>query len=324
MKKIGILFGRECCFPHALIERINSFGDPALIAEPVNLHAVDSGTPADYAVVLDRISQDVPFYRAWLKHAALHGTAVVNNPFSSSADEGFFNHGLAMKLGVTVPHTVLLPSRDHPAGCTAESFRNLAYPLDWDRIFALIGWPARLTPLTGAGSKPVRLVDNPDEFFQAYHETGQSVMLLQSGIQCEDYYRCYCVGGATVHIMPYAPQNPPARRYTVERPPAAPELLARLERDARTLHQALGHDFSTVEFAIHHGVPHAVDCGNPAPETDRQTVGEANFAWIVEAAARMLMERARTHRDGADNLTWGKFVQSSAAKSAVASFTKKK
>jgi glutathione synthase/RimK-type ligase-like ATP-grasp enzyme len=32
-------------------------------------------------VIIDRISQDVPFYRAYLKNAAVNGTYVINNPF---------------------------------------------------------------------------------------------------------------------------------------------------------------------------------------------------------------------------------------------------
>ena len=56
--------------------------------------------PCGYDVVIDRISQDVPFYRAWLKNEALSGSAVVNNPFWWSADEKFFNNALATKIGV--------------------------------------------------------------------------------------------------------------------------------------------------------------------------------------------------------------------------------
>lgn len=312
MKKIGILFGRERTFPHALIERINSLNDPAVTAEPVTINQVAQGEPSSYAVILDRISQDVPFYRAYLKNAALNGTAVVNNPFWWSADEKFFNNCLATKLGVAVPHTVILPSKDHPADCSAESFSNLAYPLDWDGIFGYVGFPAYFKPHAGGGWKNVYKVNNREEFFKAYNETGQLVMLLQSEVQFDDYYRCYCIGGTDVRIMPYEPRNAHHLRYVVNRPPAAPALLERIKRDVLALNQALGYDFNTVEFGVSQGVPYAIDFCNPAPDADRNSVGEENFAWVVEAAARMLVARAKAHRDGADNLTWGKFVQASA------------
>jgi len=314
MKKIGILFGRERSFPEALIARINALQDPGLTAEPVTINKVAQGEATGYAVILDRISQDVPFYRAYLKNAALNGTAVVNNPFWWSADEKFFNNCLATKLGVAVPKTVILPSKDHPADCTAESFSNLAFPLDWDAIFSYIGWPAYFKPHSGGGWKNVYKVRTPDEFFKAYAETGQLVMLLQSEVQFDDYYRCYCIGGTDVRIMPYEPRNPHHLRYVVDRPPASQELLARIERDVRTLNQALGYDFNTVEFAISGGVPYAIDFCNPAPDADRKSVGDENFQWVIEAAAKMLIRKAQAHRAGADNLTWGSYIRDAAKK----------
>src|SRR5580765_7596167 len=100
-------------------------------AESVVISKVEQGEPTEYAVIIDRISQDVPFYRAYLKNAALCGTAVINNPFWWSADEKFFNNCLATKIGIPVPKTVILPSKDLPADTTNQSFSNLAYPLDW-------------------------------------------------------------------------------------------------------------------------------------------------------------------------------------------------
>jgi len=114
MKKIGILHGKERSFPEAFVERINSKNIPGIVAEPVKIDKVIQGVATEYAVIVDRISQDVPFYRAYLKNAALCGTAVINNPFWWSADEKFFNNCLATKIDVPVPKTVILPSRDLP------------------------------------------------------------------------------------------------------------------------------------------------------------------------------------------------------------------
>ena len=124
MKKIGILFGMEDTFPWAFIEQVNKTAPKGIMAEAVQIDKVEQGVSTDYAVIIDRISQDVPFYRAYLKNAALCGTAVINNPFWWSADEKFFNNCLAIKLGVPVPKTVLLPSRERPTDTTEKSFRN--------------------------------------------------------------------------------------------------------------------------------------------------------------------------------------------------------
>src|ERR1700752_1478192 len=130
MKKIGVLFGKERSFPMGLVERVNSKNVEGIVAEPVRIDKVVQGESSGYAVIFDRISQDVPFYRAFLKNAAICGTAVINNPFWWSADEKFFNNCLATKINVPVPKTVLLPFNTLPADTSDQSFSNLAYPSD--------------------------------------------------------------------------------------------------------------------------------------------------------------------------------------------------
>ena len=103
MKKIGILFGQENSFPQAFVDRVNQKTEKNITAEFVRIDKVMQAEPLDYSVIIDRISQDVPFYRATLKNAAICGTAVINNPFWWSADEKFFNNALAVKLGIPVP-----------------------------------------------------------------------------------------------------------------------------------------------------------------------------------------------------------------------------
>ena len=72
---------------------------------------------------------------------------------------------------MAVPPTVLLPHKQHPPGTTDQSMRNLMFPLNWDEIFAYVGWPAFLKPFDGGGWKNVYKVDSPEEFFNAYNET---------------------------------------------------------------------------------------------------------------------------------------------------------
>src|SRR5712672_3718169 len=164
MKKIGILFGQENSFPWAFIDRVNQkTGGKEIVAEAVRIDKVVQGEPCGYDVIVDRISQDVPFYRAYLKNAALCGTAVINNPFWWSADEKFFNNCLATKIGVPVPKTVILPSREHPADTNDQSFSNLAFPLDWEDIFRYIGFPAYMKPFAGGGWKHVYKLRRTEE-----------------------------------------------------------------------------------------------------------------------------------------------------------------
>lgn len=312
MKKIGVLHGMERSFPEALVENINKMGLKDISAEPVLVDMVAQGADSGYAVIIDRISQDVPFYRAYLKNAAAAGAAVINNPFWWSADEKFFNNALATKVGVPVPNTVILPSHDRPNDTSESSFANLKYPQSWDKIFDYIGWPAYMKPHSGGGWKNVYKLNTIDEFFAAYKETAQLVMMLQEEIEFTDYFRCYCINRSEVHIMRYEPKNPHHLRYVSDKGPASAKLLSTVKEYVLALNHALGYDFNTVEFAIRNGTPYAIDFCNPAPDADVNSVGQENFDWIINAASKMAVERAKAQQPGKDNLTWGTYITDAA------------
>jgi hypothetical protein len=292
MKKIGVLFGMENTFPGALVERINAMDVPDVRAEFVQTGAAHMAQPCGYDVVVDRISHDIPFYRAWLKNAVLTGTRVINNPFWWSADDKFFNYALADRLGVAVPRTVALPHKEHPAGTTDRSMRNLQYPLDWEGIFGYVGFPAFLKPFDGGGWRDVHRVTSPAEFFRAYDQSRDLCMTLQAAVNFQEYFRCYVIGQEKVRIMPYDPRQPFHERYLKEPPPYDEGLLDRVERDALTLCRALGYDLNTVEFAVEDGVPYAIDFMNPAPDADLHSVGAASFEWVVNAVADLAVRKA--------------------------------
>ena len=316
MKKIGILFGQERSFPTAFIEEINRRKVPGIVAEPVHINKVIQGESSGYAVIVDRISQDIPFYRAYLKNAALCGAAVINNPFWWSADEKFFNNCLATKIEVPVPKTVILPSRDLPQDTSDQSFSNLAFPLDWEGIFSYIGFPAYMKPFAGGGWKNVYRLTSQEDFFDKHAETNQLVMLLQEEIVFEEYYRCYCIGGKYVRIMPYEPRNPHHLRYVADFLPSE-ERLKEMEAIVLRINAYLGYDFNTVELAVRDGVPYAIDFCNPAPDADIKSVGEANFQWVVDTAATFAIEKAQAQQEGKDNLTWGNYLKNGVTGTAL-------
>jgi len=314
MKKIGILFGQERSFPQAFVNKVNELEGTEIVAEFVNINKVFQGETLGYDVIIDRISQDVPFYRAALKNAAITGTAVINNPFWWSADEKFFNNALALKLGIPVPKTALIPSHARPDDTTGESFSNMAFPLDWEGIFGYVGFPAYMKPFDGGGWKEVYRLEDAADFFHKHSLTNQHVMMLQEEIIFDEYFRCYCIGGKYVRMMQYEPRNPFHLRYAVEHPPSSEKLLATIHDYVIKLNQHLGYDFNTVEFAVKDGIPYAIDFCNPAPDAEVSSVGQDNFDWVVETAAKYAIERAREHVSGQDNLTWGEYLKSSIVK----------
>ena len=102
VKKIGVIVGREWSFPPAFIEEVNS-RNAGVIAEYVKLGGTPMNEPCEYAVLIDRISHEIPYYRTYLKNAMLQGAYCINNPFWWSADDKFFGASLITKLGIASP-----------------------------------------------------------------------------------------------------------------------------------------------------------------------------------------------------------------------------
>src|SRR6202022_2010871 len=166
-RRVGLLGGRENTFLEPFMDTVNRKGrGQGVTAELALLQGTPEEEEPDYAVLVDRISHEVPYYRAHLKSAVLQGTVVVNDPFWWEADEKFFECTLARELGVSVPKTVVLPNKSD------QSLRNLQYPLDWDSLIEYTGLPAILKPNTGGGWKDVYRVDTKEELIWAYDQSG--------------------------------------------------------------------------------------------------------------------------------------------------------
>jgi hypothetical protein len=293
VKRVGLLVGRERTFPVSLIESINDRGGGEVVAELVKVGGVRHEGPIPYDLIIDRISHEVPFYRAFLKRAALEGVIVINNPFWWSADDKFFNFSLATKLGVAIPRTVLLPQKSYIEGITSESLRNLEFPVDWQGIADYVGFPAILKPFDGGGWKNVSRVNSLEELWQIYNTTGTLCMTLQEMIEWDEFVRCYCIGQEDVLIMPYDPRKAylSGEQYVHDPAYLSEDLAARVSRDVLTLNRALGYDINTVEFAIKDDIPYAIDFMNPAPDAELASVGEFYHNWLTKTVTDLVFRR---------------------------------
>jgi hypothetical protein len=304
--KVGLLCGREHAFPPAFLDRVNNLGARhGVTAEPVTLTGTRMGEASGYRVIVDRISHEVEYFRAFLKHAVLEGTYVINNPFWWTADDKFFNYSVAARLGVAVPKTVVLPQKSYPPeyDLTSESLHNLGYPVDWEGLLDYVGRPAILKPYTGGGWKHVYKVHDARELIAAYDGTGPYCMTLQQFIHFDRYVRCFTFGKTDIVPVAYDPHR---RTYLVEHEYLSPELGARIVNDAQTLNTALGYEMNTIEFAVQDGVPYAIDFLNPAPDFERDRITEFYFEMVVQRMAELVIDRAR---NGKPQQTWPRWAE---------------
>jgi hypothetical protein len=300
-RKIGLLVGREWSFPPAFLEEVRKRG-AGVEAEYARLGGTRMDEPCPYAVLIDRISHEVPYYRTYLKHAALQGATVVNNPFMWTADDKFFEATLAAKLGVAHPKTVALPNKEYVPGIVpAESLRNLAYPLDWDAILHYVGLPCVLKDAHGGGWKNVSVCRTKEELIRAYDQSGLLTMVVQEFIRFDLYIRCLCIGQE--HVMPMR-YDPHARRYLVEHEYMSADLGARVVGDSLKLVRALGYDMDSLEWAVRDGVPYAIDFMNPAPDMDVNSLTPHYFAWAVQKMADLAVRLATEPRPQVRELRW--------------------
>lgn len=292
-RRVGLLVGRERSFPDALIAEV-ARRDRGVACEYAKLSAPRASEPAPYDVLVDRISHDVPGYQPYLKLAALHGARVVNNPFWRIADDKFFNAGLAGKLGLAVPKTVLLPQKAYGPDITEGSLSNLEL-VDWDAIERELGWPMFMKPHWGGGWKDVARVTSRAELFAKYDASGEKAMIVQEAIEWTAYVRCVVVGQRDVLPALWDPRLPHHERYAraaETMPPLPPALRERCVADALAVTTALGYDMNTVELAVMDGVPYAIDFMNSAPDFDVSSLGEAHFRWVVGRMADLVIDLA--------------------------------
>ncbi len=305
--RIGLFVGREWSFPPAFIEEVNRrTAETGVIAEYMKVGGTIMNEGVPYRVIVDRISHEVPYYRSYLKNAALQGVKVVNDPFMWTADDKFFGASVVTKLGIASPRTVALPNKDYVPGIVHnESLRNLKFPIDWKALVdAIGGFPCVLKDAHGGGWKEVYVVHSLEELWYRYNTSGLLTMILQEFIKWENYARCMGLAQSDVRVMRYDPNQ---RFYHPEHE-FSPELYDRLYKDTVTICKAFGYDMNTCEFAIRDGVPYAIDFMNPAPDMDVNSLGKNHFEWMVTHMADNMIKLALSGEETRDRYYWGALV----------------
>ena len=312
--KVGLIVGREWSFPPAFIEEVNRRNE-GVTAEYVTLGAPRMDQPSEYAVIIDRISHEVPFYRTYLKQAVLQGCTVINNPFMWTADDKFFGAALATSLGIAHPKTVVLPNKEYIPGIVHdESLRNLQYPLDWQGIVDYVGLPCVLKDAHGGGWKDVYICRSIEELIHHYDNSGLLTMIVQEFIKWDHFIRCICLGQDEILPIKY---DPGERKYHVDHEHMSGALGERVVSDSLKLVRALGYDMNSMEWAVKDGVPYAIDFMNPAPDMDIYSLTPHYFEWVVQHMADMAIRMAKNPRRQAAQLGWAQLFQGSRDLSAA-------
>jgi hypothetical protein len=285
-KFIGLIVGREKDWPEAFLAVVAE-ERPDVTAELVKLGGTYMDDETSYAVLIDRMSHEVPYYRTFVKYAAMQGCYVINSPFVWSADNRFFGTAVANRLGLRSPRTIVLPNKDVDTDVVPDSFRNLQYPMDWEGITAYIGVPAIFKEISSGGRRLSYRVHSVDDLIQRYDESGTRTMILQEIIQGGDHIHCLVIGGKDALLLPYDPQ---ANHYNAALE-LAPGLAAEIENSALAITNSYGYDINMVEFIQRGDELFVINSTNPAPIIDKELMTGEQFAWAVSKTAILALDR---------------------------------
>lgn len=291
--EIGILASNEGPFPKDVINRINEMNVDGIQAEMCRVPETGTDYVIPYKVIIDRISHAVPYYLEYCKQAMLNGTYVINNPFRFFSDK-FFGYSVAEKLGIPIPRTICLPSKENKKSLEADDLENLVYPLDWQKIIDYIKFPAVLKPADGYGWRDVSIVNNFEELMEAYDKSGQLVMTLQEYIDFDQYVRCFCLGKKYTMPIRYEPHQPHHLRYVVDHDHLTPELGRLVTEYSITLSKVLDYDMNACEFAVKDGIPYAIDFINLVPDSHPESIRYHYYEWVVEHMAKTAIDYVKT------------------------------
>lgn len=284
--RIGLIIGRERDWPEAFLAGIAA-RRPGVTAELVKLGGTYVDEEPGYAVLLDRMSHEVPYYRTYVKYAAMRGSYVINNPYTWAADNRFFGTAVANHLGLRSPRTIVLPNKDVETDVVPDSFRNLQYPMDWEGITAQIGVPAIFKEISSGGRRLSYRVHSVDELIQRYDESGTRTMILQQVIQDGDHIHCLVIAGENTLLLRYDREG---NRYLPELN-LAQDLAGALEESAVAITKTYQYDMNMVEFINRDGEIFVINSTNPAPVLDRQIMNDEQFQWAVEHSIHLALNR---------------------------------
>lgn len=288
-RKIGLIVGRGTEWPDAFIEAVRR-REASVDAEIIRLAGTFIDDVCAYDLIIDRMSHEIPYYRAYLKYAAINGVKVVNDPFTWSADDKFFGMVMCKRLGLASPRTVALPNKQIAKDLGPEAFRNLVYPMDWQGIIDYVGVPAVFKDVHSGGRLAAYRVHSVDELIQRYDESGTRTMILQQVIESDDHYHCFVVGREDTLLLKYAPAE---GKYLPGAIATDHGLGERLAQSALDITRAYGYEINMVEFVIKDEKAFVINGTNPAPVMDLELMTAEQVGWCITMIADMAIDQVK-------------------------------
>ncbi len=284
MTKFGILHGHRESFPQAVLEALNSHRRGCcryLCVDALTLEDLE-GCGWDVDVVLDFVSQDLPFFRECL-YLLERSTRikVINSPSLLRVHNRATVRQLAKTLGFSTPRSLLLPSKTPPKGLTEISFLNLRYPLDWKRALEGSGSFPYLRALNFDGEQGA-VVQDLGNLWRRYDHSDETLLELVESPASDEIYRVFVIGETQFvrSLEPLTHQLLPHRSLK-------PSLVRELQDAAQALLAHIPVSLGSVDLALNQNLIEYVDF-DPSPALEWWHLGEYHFTRAVHGATELL------------------------------------
>jgi hypothetical protein len=316
VRRIGLSLGADLCWP-IYYEDILAAMDPVVHlggetirfeVERVTIEPFDLAQPVHYDVLLDRLTPWYHTSREWIKKAIVHDDLyVLNNTFTLQSMEKHTSYAAMLRLGLKVPHTILLPPKEYDHQPDLEmTLTNYARMFDLGAAGSTIGYPAYLKPYDGGAWRGVSRVENEDDLRRAYDESGRQIMHLQEAIEPFDLFVRVLAVGPQVTVIKYDPSAPIHGRYEVAFDFVDPDEWSELHDMAMTINTFFGWDFNSCEALRRHRVFHPIDFANANPDSQVTSL-HFHLPWLVKAKLRWSLYCAATERRMRHHPDWMPF-----------------
>lgn len=288
-KLVGFIIGRENEMPDTVMGILNERHDD-IQSEMVKIGGTFLDEPVPYDVIVDRMSHEIPYFRTYVKYAALKGCYIINDPFVWAIDTKFMAGTITEHLNVLTPRTVVLPNKDVGTETVPDSFRNLAYPMDWQAIIDYIGGPAIFKDVRSGGRRFSHRVNSVEELIQRYDESGTRTMVLQQVVESNHQYHCIVIGREKTLLMPYSLDT---GRYFVEATKLEGKAAQHMVDIAIQIANIYGYEINMTEFVLKGDDVYLINATNPSPIINHELMTEDQFNWICQEIAGLIVRRIK-------------------------------
>src|SRR5487761_392842 len=291
---IGLLLGTEEDWPQAFEEILRRLGPVngadgskhAFDTERITIEPFSLRDRPRHDLVIDRLAYWYYHPREWLKKVALmDGVYLLNSPFTFQSMEKHAAYCAMIRLGLKVPHTVLVPFKNPPDNAryafTAAKYNR---PFDLDAVAEQIGYPLFMKPYDGGAWRGVSRIQNPAELHAAYDASGEMLMHLQKAVDYDVFARSLSIGAETM-VMQFQPEQPMHLRYAVDHSFLSAAVGTEVVTISKLVNAFFRWEFNSCETLVKDGEVYPIDYANACPDVALASL-HYYFPWAIKALVK--------------------------------------